>query len=103
MQVDPRKLAANGASLDQVMETTATRSTPACFSSRRRSVGTGGFVEGNGQRLNVRNVQPIVSANDLAQVPIERRDGETLRLSDVGHVVEDTMPLGATRSSTVPA
>ena len=34
-----------------------------------------------------------MTANDLAKVPIERRNGETLRLSDVGHVVEDTMPL----------
>ena len=57
------------------------------------TVGTGGFIESNGQRLNVRNVLPIVTADELAKVPIERRNGEPLRLSDVGLVVEDHMPL----------
>ena len=38
-------------------------------------VGTGGFVEGDGRRLNVRHVQPIVDADDLGKVPVAERDG----------------------------
>jgi CzcA family heavy metal efflux pump len=56
-------------------------------------VGTGGFIETPGRRFNVRNVQPIVDPQQLAEVPLARRDGRTLRLADVGRVVEDHMPL----------
>ena len=94
VQVDPRKLAENGVSLNQVMQTTANSLDAGVLAFQEAfTVGTGGFVESNGQRVNVRNVQPIVTANDLAMVPLERRNGEALRLSDVGDVVEDTMPL----------
>ena len=73
VQVDPRKLAENGVSLNQVMETTANSLDAGVLQFQEAfTVGTGGFVEGNGQRINVRNVQPIVTANDLAKVPIER-------------------------------
>ena len=47
-------------------------------------VGTGGFVEENGRRLNIRTVQPIQTAGDLGKVPVVRRDGRVLRLSDLG-------------------
>jgi CzcA family heavy metal efflux pump len=94
VQVDPRKLAENGVSLNQVMETTANSLDAGVLAFQEAfTVGTGGFVESNGQRVNVRNVQPIVTENELAKVPLERRNGERLRLSDVGSVVEDTMPL----------
>ncbi len=94
VQVDPRKLAENGVSLNQVMETTANSLDAGVLAFQEAfTVGTGGFVESNGQRVNVRNIQPIVTENDLAKMPLERRNGEALRLSDVGDVVEDTMPL----------
>jgi CzcA family heavy metal efflux pump len=94
VQVDPRKLAENGVSLNQVMETTANSLDAGVLAFQEAfTVGTGGFVESGGQRVNVRNVQPIVTENELAKVPLERRNGETLRLSDIGDVVEDTMPL----------
>ena len=56
-------------------------------------VGTGGFVEESGRRLNIRHVLPISSPEELADVPLERRDGRALRLGDVGRVVEDHQPL----------
>ena len=43
--------------------------------------------------MNVRNVQPIVTEDDLAQVAVERANGEVIRLSDLGNVVEDHIPL----------
>jgi CzcA family heavy metal efflux pump len=94
VQVDPRKLAENGVSLNTVMETTANSLDAGVLAYEEAfTVGQGGFVESNGQRMNVRNIQPIVTHKDLAKVPIERRNGEPLRLSDVGDVVEDTIPL----------
>jgi CzcA family heavy metal efflux pump len=94
VQVDPRKLAENGVSLNQVMETTANSLDAGVLQFEEAfTVGTGGFVESNGRRMHVRNVMPIVDHRDLAKVPIERRNGEVLRLSDVGDVVEDHMPL----------
>ena len=94
VQVDPAKLAEHGVSLETVMEQTANAMDAGVLQfSEAFTVGTGGFIESNGQRLNVRNVLPIVTADELAKVPIERRNGEPLRLSDVGLVVEDHMPL----------
>jgi CzcA family heavy metal efflux pump len=94
VQVDPEKLAAHGVSLATVMEETADAMDAGVLQfSEAFTVGTGGFIESNGQRLNVRHVLPIVTADDLAKVPIERRNGNVLRLSDVGLVVEDHMPL----------
>jgi CzcA family heavy metal efflux pump len=94
VQVDPRKLAENGLPLEQVMQTTANALDAGVLQFEEAfTVGTGGFVESNGRRMNIRNIQPIVDEEDLAKVPIERRNGAPLRLSDVGDVVEDTMPL----------
>jgi CzcA family heavy metal efflux pump len=94
VQVNPRLLAENGVSLNKVMETTANSLDSGVLQfAEAFTVGTGGFVESNGQRLNVRNVMPILDENDLAKVPIERRNGKVLRLSDVGNVVEDHIPL----------
>jgi CzcA family heavy metal efflux pump len=94
VQVDPAKLAEHGVSLTTVMEETANAMDAGVLQySEAFTVGTGGFIESNGQRLNVRNVLPIVTADQLAKVPIERRNGNVVRLSDVGLVVEDHMPL----------
>ena len=94
VQVNPRVLAENGITLNQVMETTSTALDAGVLSFEEAfTVGQGGFVESNGQRMNVRNLQPIVSEKDLAKVPIERVNGRPMRLGDVAQVVEDTMPL----------
>ena len=94
IQVDPEMLAEHGVSLTTVMEETANAMDAGVLQySEAFTVGTGGFIESNGQRLNVRHVLPILTADELAKVPIERRNGELVRLSDVGLVVEDHMPL----------
>ena len=93
VQVDPRKLAAKRVSLERVMDTTAEALDAQVLRYTDGAViGTGGFVENAGRRLNVRTVQPIESAQDLAKVPLARRDGKTLRLGDVGDVLTTTMP-----------
>ncbi|HMI72585.1 MAG TPA: efflux RND transporter permease subunit [Solirubrobacteraceae bacterium] len=94
VQVDPRKLAANGVALERVMEVSADAFDAGVLQYTESFLpGTGGFIEPNGQRLNVENVQPIVSPEDLGNVPVVQRGGRVLRLSDVASVREDHMPL----------
>jgi CzcA family heavy metal efflux pump len=94
VQVDPRKLAANGVSLERVMEVTADAFDAGVLQYTESFLpGTGGWVESGSQRLNVENVQPIVTPEDLGKVPVVERGGRVLRLSDVARVREDHMPL----------
>ena len=94
VQVDPAKLARNGVSLEQAKET-ASNAVDAGVLQYTNSflVGTGGFVENGGQRFNIRNVQPIVSPQDLGKVPVVKRGDRVLRLSDLGRVREDNIPV----------
>lgn len=94
VHVDPKHLADNGVSLNQVVETTgnALWVSPLTF-LEASTPGTGGFIETPSQRLGVQHVSPIESEEDLAQVVIEGRGDTTLRLGDVADVVEDHQPL----------
>ena len=54
-------------SLETVMEQTANAMDAGVLQfSEAFTVGTGGFIESNGQRLNVRNVLPIVTETGTA-------------------------------------
>src|SRR5207248_88771 len=54
----------------------------------------GGFVETGNQRLTVTNKLPITSAEDMAQVVVEEREGQpALRLGDVAEVKYGDPPL----------
>jgi len=92
VRVDPRKLAARGVSLTQVIETTgnALWVSPLTF-VEASTPGTGGFVESPNQRLPVQHISPISTPQQLAQVPVE--GVRALRLGDVTDVVEDHQPL----------
>ena len=93
VQVDPSRLAAHGVSMDQVMTATADAVDAGVLQFTQSStVGTGGFVESNGRRLNIRHVQAIAGPEELAKVPVAQRDGRTLRLGDLGRVVEANQP-----------
>jgi CzcA family heavy metal efflux pump len=94
VEVDPQKLAENGVSLQQVMDQTADSLDAGLLRySEGAVIGTGGFVERGGQRLDVQNVLPIVTPDDLAKVPLEGSDGTKLRLDDVANVRWDSQPL----------
>jgi CzcA family heavy metal efflux pump len=94
VQVDPARLARYGVPLQRVMDVTADALDAGLLQySEGAVVGTGGFLETGGQRLNVRNVQAIERPEQLAQVPVVKRGGRTLRLADMGRVLEDHMPL----------
>jgi CzcA family heavy metal efflux pump len=72
VQVNPTAMEAKNVSLNQVMEATGTAVDSGLLRFTAGSViGTGGMVETPNQRLSVRNVLPIVTANDMAQVPVD--------------------------------
>src|SRR5215211_5817754 len=94
VQVDPEKLAENGVSLQQVMDQTADSLDAGLLRySEGHVIGTGGFVETGGQRLDLQNVFPILGPDDLAKVSLEGSDGKNLRLDDVANVKWDSQPL----------
>ena len=77
VQVDPAKLAEHDVTLQEVMNASADALDAGLLRySDGAVVGTGGFVENESQRLNVRHVQPIVGAEDLGRVPVLERDGK---------------------------
>lgn len=92
--VDPERLARNGVSLGQVIDTTgnALWVSPLTF-VEASTPGTGGFVDTPNQRFGVQHVFPITTASKLSSVTIEDTGGKRLRLSDVASVVEDHQPL----------
>jgi CzcA family heavy metal efflux pump len=94
VQVDPARLAKNGVSLERVMDVSADAVDAGVLQfTESFAVGTGGFVEAGGRRMNVRHVQPIVGPQELAQVPVVRRNGRVLRLADLATVREEHQPV----------
>lgn len=97
VQVDPELMRDYGVTLDEVMEVTASSVDAGLLQfSSAGIIGTGGFIDTPNQRLGLQIVLPIISPEDLAQVPIndkKKANGEPLTLSDVSLVVEDTWPL----------
>ena len=97
VQVDPKRMAANKVSVDEVMQVTADALDVGILHfSTGAVIGTGGFFETPNQRLNVHPASPLLSATDLAKVPIadkKKADGTPLILSDVANVEEGTWPL----------
>jgi CzcA family heavy metal efflux pump len=94
VQADPNRMKQHQVSLDKVMNTTADALDAGLLRfSDGAVIGTGGFVDTPNQRLAIRHKLPIITPDDLAQVPIEQRGGKQLLLRDVADVVEGTWPL----------
>lgn len=90
--VDPKRLSENHLSLDKILETTGNALWVSSLSFLEASTpGTGGFIDTPQQRLGVWHLSPLVSAEDLAGVPVE--GAENVRLGQVTTVVEDHQPL----------
>jgi Cu/Ag efflux pump CusA len=101
VNVDPERLQDADVSLQQVVNSTGNGLwvSPLTF-LEASTPGTAGFIDTPNQRFPIRHVQPIRTADELAQLPIEDVqgnavlvDGEPLRLGDVTEVVEDHQPL----------
>jgi CzcA family heavy metal efflux pump len=94
VQVDPKLLAKYDIPIETVMESGSEALDAGVLQyAQSFTVGQGGFVETATERLNVENVQPIKTAEDLAKVPVAKRGGEVLRLGDLGDVKQDSMQL----------
>ncbi len=94
LQMDPAKLKAHGVSLTRVMDDAANALDAGLLQFSEGSfIGTGGFIDTPNQRINIRHVAPIVEANDLSSVPIEKVNGKRVTLGDVGNLVIDHQPL----------
>ena len=94
VQVDPELLARYDIPIEQVMEAGSEALDAGVLQyAESFTVGQGGFVETAAERLNVENVQPITSAEDLAKVPVAQRGDRVLRMSDLGDVKQDSMQL----------
>ncbi len=98
VQVDPRRLAEHGVTLQEVVNTSGNSLWVSPLTYLHASApGTGGFVDTPTSRLEIRHVSPISNAEDLRQVALERTDpsrgAEGLTLGDVASVTEDHQPL----------
>ncbi|WP_374687091.1 efflux RND transporter permease subunit [Promineifilum sp.] len=92
VQVDPARLNAEGVTLNQIIETTGEALWVSPLSYLEASQpGTAGWIDTPNQRLSIRHLLPISSAEDLSKVAVD--DASGLLLGDVANVVEDHQPL----------
>ena len=90
VQVDPDRLRENQVTLESVTASTADAlEAGLLFYSDGHIIGRGGWIESGDQRLSVRHVAPIISAEDLATIPVQSTNGQTLQLGDVAELVRD--------------
>ena len=93
VQVDPSKLAARHVTLQQVIDTAGNAQLVSPLTYLEGSApGTGGFIDGPNQRVDIRPVLPLGAPKDLAAVPISDAPGKPT-LGEIGKVVESHQPL----------
>jgi CzcA family heavy metal efflux pump len=97
VETDPELLAEYGVPIDEIYQVTSdSLDVGLAMFSDGSTVGTGGFLDTPNQRLPIQVVSPIITAEDLTDVPINDRvksDGTPLLLGDVGELVIDTWPM----------
>lgn len=96
VQVDPSLMRAHGVTLNEVMETTADALDIGLLSySSGAKARIDGMIDTPNQRFAIHNESPVLSVEQLAEVPLARkgRRANPPRLGDVGQVVWDTWPL----------
>ncbi|MGQ0685510.1 efflux RND transporter permease subunit [Bradyrhizobium sp.] len=86
--VDPKRMAAADVTLDQVQEAVSDALDVGLLRySRGAHIGTGGFVETPNQRFQLVFAGAGVTPETLARVPVTKREGKPLLLSDVANLV----------------
>src|SRR4029453_17405994 len=95
VQVEPPKMEAQNVALTEGMGATADAVDSGLLRFSSGSIiGTGGMIESPNQRINVRNVLPIIPPNDIAKAPLHiDGTGKDVKIGDIGRVVEDHQPL----------
>jgi CzcA family heavy metal efflux pump len=82
VQVNPDKLVLYNLSMQEVMDAT----------SKATGVRGAGFIENNNQRIVINTEGQARTPAELAQTTLIHRNGQTVRLGDVGQVVEGPAP-----------
>ena len=94
IEVSPQQLNIQGVALDDVINSAGDALWESPLSYLEASTpGTGGWIDTPNQRLGVRHVLPIVTADDLAKVTFKDKVGKVRKLGDVADVVEGHQPL----------
>ena len=95
VQVMPERLAAEGISLQQVMESTseALDGGGILFFSDSHGAGTGGLVESANQQMQIRHVPAVVTPESLEDVILRGTGGREVRLGDVADLKIDHIQL----------
>jgi CzcA family heavy metal efflux pump len=94
VRVEPERLNEQGVTLTEVIEAAGNSLWMSPLTFLDASIpGTGGFIDTANQRLEVRHVLPITTADTLAKVSFTGSDGKIKLLDDVAEVVEDHQPL----------
>ncbi len=82
IQVDPDKLIQYGISIQQVREA----------AEKASGVRGAGYIENNNQRIVINTEGQALNPQQLGQATLAHRNGQTIRLSDIGKVVEGAAP-----------
>lgn len=82
IQVEPDKLIQYNLSLQEVVEA----------AGRATGVRGGGYIENSNQRIVINSEGQALTPAYLGQMPVVHRNGQTIRLSDIGQVVEGAAP-----------
>ncbi len=90
VQTDPELMRKHNVTLEAVSSATADALDSGLLPYREGNfIGTGGVIDTPEDRFSIRSVLPIVDAQDLAKIPLETRDGKTIRLEDVADLKRD--------------
>ena len=91
VQVDSSKLREAGVKHEQVVSSAGDSLYVASLSFLKASnPGSGGWIDGPNQRLEIRHILPMSSAEELGRVSV---DGTNKRLADIASVVEGHPPM----------
>ena len=82
IQVEPDKLVHYNLSLQEVLEA----------ASRATGVRGGGYIENSNQRIVINSEGQALTPEHLAQMPVTHRNGQTIRMRDIGRVIEGAAP-----------
>jgi CzcA family heavy metal efflux pump len=95
IDADPKRMAAAGVSLDQVMETVSNTVDAGLlqFANNGSAVGTGGSIDTPNQRLSVEQSLPLVTATDFTNLPVEGQNHKPVKLGEVSNLLRDHQPL----------
>ena len=94
VHADQKRMVKEKVTLEQVMTATSDALDAGLLPySQGHFIGRGGWIDTQQQRSGVRHVQPIVTSEDMASIPIKTGDGRQVRLDQVANLVRDHQPL----------